>query len=310
MIRAVSFGIVYGSVRLFSILPLWFLNGVGWLFFILLNYGLHYREKIILNNLHNAFPEKSSREIIQIKTRFYRYFSRLVVENLKMFNLPLKKLENFIHIENPEVLENYYKRGVSVAVIAAHYGNWEWLLGLRKDVPHHSIGIFKSFNDKYFNRFFKSHRSEYGTELVNMREVPRILTRYSQNNRLTLTVYIADQSPVWEEIQYWTRFLNQLTPVYLGPEKLARKFRMAVVYFRVKVLKNNRYAVEAIPVCDNAAELEEMDITEKHLKLLEEDIRNQPEFWLWSHRRWKLTEKRRKQERAGVYRFEGQRRKK
>jgi KDO2-lipid IV(A) lauroyltransferase len=227
------------------------------------------------------------------------------MENIKMFNLPLAKLEKYIQLENPEILKNYYDQGVSVAVIAAHYGNWEWLLGLRKDVPHHSIGIFKSLNNKYFNRFFTRHRSEYGTEIVNMREVPRVLTRYFRNKQLTLTVYIADQSPVWEEIQYWTMFLNQLTPVYLGPAKLAGKFNMAIVYFRVKVKERNRYSVEAIPVCDNAAEMKETEITEKHLKLLEEDIRNNPEFWLWSHRRWKLTEKRMKQEKSGVFRFEG-----
>ncbi|MGC9344347.1 MAG: lysophospholipid acyltransferase family protein, partial [Bacteroidales bacterium] len=162
MIKAISFGLVYGFVKLFSLLPFWFLNGVGRVIFILLDNVIHYREKIIIRNLENAFPGKSAQEIKKIKSRFYRYFSRLLVENIKMFNFPLTKLEKYIYLENPELIKDYYERGISVSAIAAHYGNWEWLLGLKRDIPHHSIGIFKSLNNQYFNNFFTRHRSAYG----------------------------------------------------------------------------------------------------------------------------------------------------
>lgn len=310
MSRGIFFGLVYALLKFFSLFPIRVLNGVGYLIFLLLNRVLHYRKDVILGNLRNSFPEKSAKEIEDIKTNFYRYFSRLLVENVKMFHLPLEKLEKYIHLENPGIMRDYFNSGKNVAVLAAHYGNWEWLLGLRKDIFHHPLGIYKTLNNKYFDKFFVHHRSQYGTEMVNMREVPRVLMHNKENKRLSLTVFIADQSPVWEEIQYWTNFLNQETPVYLGAEKLARKLDMAVVYFRMKVKPGNHYSVEVIPLADNASEWKEYTITERYLSLLEEDIRNAPEYWLWSHRRWKLSEKRKREENQGTFRFKGKFRRK
>ncbi|MFW5820000.1 MAG: lysophospholipid acyltransferase family protein [Bacteroidota bacterium] len=310
MIKEIFSRLLFLLLRLISLFPFFILDAVGYLIYFLLNTIIRYREKVIMKNLKNSFAEKHESDLRDIKKKFYSYFSRLIVENIKMVNFSLNRLGKHIKTENPEILTEYYKQGKDIAVMAAHYGNWEWLLGLRKDIPHHTIAIYKSLNNKYFNDLFKDHRSRFGTELVNMREVPRVLLEHAENKRRTLTVFIADQSPVWEEIQYWTKFLKQDTPVYLGPEKLARKMKMAMVYFRVKVEKNHHYSVEIIPICDDASKTEEYKITERYFELLEEDISNAPEFWLWSHRRWKLTEKRNRLEKQGIFRFEGQMRKK
>jgi len=310
MIKAISFGITYLIIRLFSFFPFFILNGLSWIIFQMLDKIIHYRQQVILRNLRNAFPEKSQEEIRIIKTEFYRYFSRLIMENIKMYSLSPKRLEKYIHLKNPEVIRKFYDEGVSVAAIAAHYGNWEWLLGLKKDVPFHTLGIYKPLNNSLFNTFITGHRSRYNTEMINMRDVPRVLRNYVNKGIRTLTLFIADQSPVWEEIQYWTKFLNQNTAVYLGPEKLAQKLKLTVIYFRVNVLKNHRYEVEAIPLTEDASKLKRFELTEAYLRLLEEDIINMPCYWLWSHRRWKLTEKRDLQEKQGIYRFEGHFRKK
>jgi len=310
MIRFLTFAFTWFFIRLFSILPFFVLDALGTLMFHLLDKLIHYRRSIIVKNLRNAFPEIDSKGINRIVRDFYRYFSRLIVENIKMYSMSLGRLEKHIRLKNPEVLRELYEKGKSVALISAHYGNWEWLLGLRKEVPHHTLGVYKVLNNPWFNRFFTRHRSSYKTEMVSMRDILRVLLKYRQENRQTLTLYISDQSPVWEEIQYWTTFLNQETPVYLGPEKMARKLGMAVVYFRVHVEPKHKYSVEAITVAEDARQIEDFRITEKHLSLLEEDIRRAPQYWLWSHRRWKLTEKRIRLESQGIYKFEGKFRKK
>ncbi|MFW5645316.1 MAG: lysophospholipid acyltransferase family protein [Bacteroidota bacterium] len=309
MIKAIFSGLTFFVLRLFSLLPFAVLKVLEKFLFFLLDKVIHYREDVIIKNLKNAFPEKTDQEVIHIKSRFYRFFSRLIIENIKLFHLSANKLEHHIYLENPDLLNAYYHQGKDVAVMAAHYGNWEWLLGLRRDIPHHSLAIYKPLNNRSFDRLIKKQRSRYGAELVNMREIPRVLLRHAANNLKVLSVFISDQSPVWEEIQYWTFFLNQDTPVYLGPEKLAGKMKMAVVYFRVKVRDNYRYSVEAIPITDDASKEEKFRITERYFSLLEEDIRKAPENWLWSHRRWKLTEKRKNQEKQGVFRFAGKLRK-
>lgn len=310
MIKALFSGLAFFVLRLFSFLPFFVLRIIEKFVFFLLNRIVHYRGNVIMINLKNAFPDKNDEELKLIKTRFYRYFSRLMIENIKMFNLSNKDLQKYIELENPGLLNEYFKKGKDVAVMAAHYGNWEWLLGLRKDIPHHPVAIYKPLNNKFFDHLIKHQRSRYGTELVNMREIPRVLLRHAANKLKVLTVFISDQSPVWEEIQYWARFMNQDTPVYLGPEKLAGKMKMAVVYFRVKIREDNRYSVEVIPITDDASESDKFLITEHYFELLEQDIRNAPEYWLWSHRRWKLTEKRQRLEKQGIYRFDGNFRKK
>ena len=138
-------------------------------------------------------------------------------------------------------------------------------------------------------------RSRFGVELIPMRQTLKKILDYSMNGRLILTGFIADQSPVWEEVQYWTNFLNQQTPVYLGIEKMAKKTGQAVVFFYESKINRGRYEVEVIKIYDNPEETTTYQITEKHIRILEEIITDRPEYWLWTHRRWKLTKKKMKQ---------------
>jgi len=306
MIKKIYHSIVFALLKLVSLLPLkilyFFASGIA----LILYYIIQYRRNIISENLKNSFPEWTEKKRKESLKNFYKYFATMVVESVKMFSMNLKTLEKHIKFKNPEILQEYFKQGKSVIVISAHYGNWEWLLGLRNEIPHHGIAVYKPLNDKYFNKLMTNARSSLNTSLISMREIPKVLMGLKRDGIASLSVYIADQSPVWEEIQYWTSFMNQMTPVYLGPEKLARKLDMTVVYFRMKVLSKGKYEVEIIPIAENAAETEEYEITDSHVRLLEEDIKSNPEYWLWSHRRWKLTKKRMLEESQNRFRFEGQ----
>ncbi len=304
MIRSLYFFLVISLLKILSALPLALLKGLSFPVYIFLYSIIRYRSEVVKKNLRQSFPQKSEKERKAIAKKFYRYFSRLLMENIKLANFTSDKLSNYIRLKNPELLSRLHQEGKSIAALGAHYGNWEWLLGLRKDVPHETLGIYKPQNDKNFDDFLVKQRSRFGTRLVSMREVPRVLLQYSLNSTPTLTLFISDQSPVWEEIQYWTSFLNQQTAVYLGPEKLASRFQMAVIYFRVSVFRKH-YEVEAVPITDDASTEEPFSIIDRYIALLEEDIVKRPEFWLWTHRRWKLTERRNREEATGHFRCEG-----
>ncbi len=306
MIKKIYHFIAFSLLKLVSLLPFKVLYILAAVISSFLNRIYNYRKKIILENFKNAFPEWSDQKQKMALKQFYKYFAIMLMESVKMFSMNLNTLEKHISFKNPEVLQDYFKKGKSVIVISAHYGNWEWLLGLRNEIPHHGMAIYKPLNDEYFNKLMTNARSSFNTSLVSMREIPKVLMKLKSEGIPSLSVYIADQSPVWQEIQYWTNFMNQMTPVYLGPEKLARKLDMAVVYFRMRVLSRGKYEVEIIPITDEAAKTAEYDITDRHVKLLEEDIKLHPEYWLWSHRRWKLTKKRMEEESQNNFRFEGQ----
>lgn len=306
MIKKVYYIIAIGLLKLISLLPLKSLYLIAEIMTPFFSRIISYRKKIIRENLSNAFPEWNEQKINETTLAFYSHFSVLIVESIKLFSMSLSDLEKHIKFQNPEILQEYYSKGKSVIVISAHLGNWEWILGLRNQIPHHSIGVYKPLNDKYFNERMTELRNKFKSSIVSMREIPKVLLNLEKDGVPSVSGYISDQSPVWEEIQYWTTFLNQNTPVYLGPEKLARKMSMAVVYFRMKVVSKGYYEVEIVPITDDASQTKKYEITEKHVKLLEADIIEHPEFWLWSHRRWKLTKRREEEESKGINRFEGQ----
>ena len=261
---------------------------------------------MVFENLHRSFPEKDDRQIRKIASEFYRHFSELVMETIKVMDFKEGEMDGRISFRNAGILDRYFDQGISVVAVAAHYGNWEWLQSLAQNIRHKPIAVYKPQNNKDMDAVLNRQRSKFGAEIVSMRDIIRVLRQYNRQKKPTLSMYISDQSPVWEEIQYWTMFMNQLTPVYLGPEKIAREFGMAVVFLKMHVISRGCYEVEIIPITEDASLEPEYAITEKHLHLLQETIREKPEYWLWSHRRWKLTRKREQEEAKGRFKFEGQ----
>jgi KDO2-lipid IV(A) lauroyltransferase len=300
---AIGFYLQYAFLRLISFLPLWVLYLVADFLYYLLFYVVRYRRKIVEDNIHRAFQGKSKEEHQRIAKAFYRHFGDLIVECLKMIYMSPEQLGKRILLKNPEILDKYRKAGRSVVAIGAHYGNWEWTLGIVQHLNYKTIGVYKPLNNKRFDSYVNKIRSKFGTELVSMREVIRVLLKYNKQKEPTFNVFVADQSPVWEEIQFWTPFMNQLTAVYLGPEKIAKQFDMVVLFGKVKKTGRGRYTVELIPLEENPLKSAEFEITKKIFVMLEDLIREEPEYWLWSHRRWKLTLKRENQESRGLYRF-------
>ncbi len=237
LILLMSFILSYISIALWwliALLPLKILYFFSDILFLFTYYFPGYRKKTVMKNLRNAFPEKSEDEIRTISKKFYRHFSDILIEILKMIHLSPKELADRIKVKNPEVLNDLYSQNKSVIAVVGHYNNWEWILGTKPYVPHYSMAIYKPLNNKYFNRFLIRNRSRYGVELISMRETLRKILYYKQINKVTLCAFITDQSPVWEETQYWANFLNQLTPVYLGIEKMAIKTGQAVVFLHVQ----------------------------------------------------------------------------
>jgi len=173
----------------------------------------------------------------------------------------------------------------------AHYGNWELSVNCARYVNHEVILLYKPLTNKYFDDFFLKARQHFGAVAVPMDKVFRYLTESEKSGKRTMTYFLADQRPHWSLISYWTKFLNQDAPVYMGPEKIAKKFDMAVVYFKVRVVSRGHYEVEFILLTEDSKNTEEHQITELYLRTLEDHIREAPEYWLWTHKRWKYIKK-------------------
>jgi KDO2-lipid IV(A) lauroyltransferase len=300
---AIGFYIQYFFLRTIAFLPFWILFIISDSLYFLLYYVVRYRLNVVKDNIMRAFPEKSEKELQKIEKRFYRHFSDLIVESIKMIHLSPEQLSKRIPIINPEILNKFRDSGRSIMAVGAHYGNWEWTVGIVHHLNYKTIGVYKPLNNKRFDSYANKIRSKFGAEFVNMREVIRVLVKYKNQKTPTFNVFVADQSPVWEEIQYWTPFLNQQTAVYLGPEKIAKQFNMVVLFGKVMKTGRGRYNVEFIPLAEDPLKASEFEITKKFIGILEGLIIDKPEYWLWSHRRWKHTRKREIEESRGIFRF-------
>jgi len=277
----------YRFCWLLALLPLRCLYLISDLLFVLVCYVVRYRRKVVIENLRHSFPEKTERERRQIARRFYRFLCDVIVETIKILHIDTLQMRKRIHFSNLEIFDEMYRKGKQIFFIAGHYGNWEWLTTLEDTTSYHHATLYHPLESKLFDKFFYNLRTKYGSGAIPSNIAIREINRYHRENELTMMCFLSDQSPPRNAIHYWTTFLNQETPVYLGVEKLARRYNTAVIYCEMLRVKRGYYEAYLTLITENAAETSEMEITEKHVQLLEQTIRRNPPYWLWSHRRWK-----------------------
>lgn len=258
--------------------------------YLLLYFVFGYRRKVVRENLLNALPGKSLNEIILIEKRFYRYLASLIFEIVKMNGISKEEIEKRFIFKNKAQVQAYLDRGESVLICSAHYGNWEWgTLGIGLNFQADHYPIYKPLTNPIFDNWFKKVRSRFGNKLIAMRQTMRALQ--ASKGKPSMFSFGNDQAPSKDESHYWTTFLHQPSSVQLGIEKIAKRTGQPIFYFKINVLKRGFYNVDCVPLCLNPAETAEFEITELHTRFLEQMIKEKPEYWLWSHKRWKYKPK-------------------
>ena len=271
-----------------SLLPLWVLYGIAYIFYLIVNYIIRYRRHIITQNLKRAFPEKSEGEIASLRRKYYLHLSQIAAEMLKMLTLSRKKVMKRYRCENPEVVNRFYDEGKSVILMSSHYNNWEWMiLSLPMQFKHAGVGVGKANSNKVFEMLINRVRTRYGTVVVFADHVRELFQDRELNRKPTTYMMLSDQSPNNMNKSYKTLFLNQPSGMIYGAEYFARKYDIPVVYYEVIKEKTGHYKIVNQLITDKPTTLGNGEIIKQYTRLLEETIRRQPEFWLWSHRRWK-----------------------
>lgn len=273
-------------MSLLSLFPLSVLYVLADASYVLIYKIFGYRKKVVRENLSNAFPEKAQSEIMTIEKQFYKYLASLIFEIVKMNNISKAEIKKRFIFRNKEPLEHYLKTGESILICSAHYCNWEWgTLGIGLNFSADHYPIYKPLSNVFFDQWFKGVRSQFGNQLIAMRQTLRAL----QENKDIPSMFSFgnDQAPRKSDLHYWTTFLNQPTAIQLGIEKIAKKTNRPIFYFKTSRIKRGYYSVDCIPLCLNPAQTAEFEITELHTRLLENIIKEEPAYWLWSHRRWK-----------------------
>lgn len=285
----VTYFFIYLICYPLSLLPLPVLYLLAGPLYVVLNYVVRYRRKVVVENLRRSFPEKSERELNRLRDRYYWHLSQIALEMVKMLTISRRSLQRRYHCVNPEVVNNFFEQGRSVILMSSHYNNWEWMIvSLEEMFLHHGIGVGKGNSDKVFEKLVNRARTRCGTQVVFADTVRDTFEEYETQHHPAAYMMLSDQSPNSKKKCYVTQFLNQTTGVIFGAEHFARKYDIPVLYYEVIKERMGKYRVEVQLIADHPVELPEYAITQRYVELLEQTIRRQPAFWLWSHRRWKF----------------------
>jgi len=275
-----------------SRIPLSVLYVIADLVYFLLYYIIRYRKKVVFKNLRNSFPEKSENEIKKIAIRFYHHLSDIFMENIALIRMKPEKVKKMIDFESCiQIATDIFNQDKHIIIVTAHYNNWEYYLVLPLLSPHKTLGIYKPLNNKNYDKEFFNMRTKFGALPVSMNDSFRTILQYDKNKVYTTIGLIADQRPPKTSSNYWTIFLNQDASIFLGPEKIAKKIKATLVFTYLEKVKRGKYKMIFDHIIENPSQYNEFEITEKYIRWVEKIIKDKPEYYLWSHNRWKNKRK-------------------
>lgn len=275
----------YLVLKPLSLLPWSLAYGLSNFLYLLLYKVFRYRVKVVNRNLINSFPEKSDKEIRDLRRKFYRHFCDLIVESIKIFSITAEEAKERFKVLNPEVLKPFEEKEQSLIIVGGHYNNWEMLaVGLDSYIKHQSVAIYHRLGNKFMNEKALQSRSKYGLKMISRQEVKEF---FAQDPKMVATIFGADQSPSIAKKVYWMDFLNQDTPVMFGVEKFALEKNSPVIFGEIKKVKRGHYEFRFEVLIEDPSQCKHGQITEAHTKRLEKQIIADPQYWLWTHKRWK-----------------------
>ena len=284
--------ILFFFLYLLSLLPLRLLYFISDLLFFPLFHWIKYRRKVVQRQLEECFPEKSQKEREDIERRFYHFFCDYLMEVIKLFYISKQEMKRRMVFTNlDEVRADLEKENKKFCFLyLGHYCNWEYIASLSGWIPDMYGGqIYHRIYNQAFDELFLRLRGKFGGESILMKDtLRRILTLRGQEKKVMIG-FISDQLPKWENMNHWTTFLNHETSFFIGVERIAKQVDAALYYVDVKRVRKGYYQATFRLMTLHPKEYPDYSLTDQYARLLEETIRQVPEYWLWTHKRWKRT---------------------
>lgn len=248
-----------------------------------------YRKKVVSDNLKLVFPDKSEAEITEITKKFYSHLCDMIVEAIKSLTISEKEMKEHFKFTNVELLNDIENSNRSTILMCAHYGSWEWIFILNTYFDKNTKGyaVYKRLANPYFDRLVKRIRAKYNSHLITTKETIPILIKAKVDGEITISGFVSDQTAKPHTALHWGEFMGYKVPMHTGAEILAKRLNFAVVFFKVKRLKRGFYEATFELITLNPKNYKDYEITDKFFRLVEKQIMEAPEYYLWTHKRWK-----------------------
>ena len=289
--KLLIFIIVYPLIWILSILPMRLLYIISDFFRFVVFDLVGYRKKVVIENLKMAFPDKSDKEIKNIARKFYKHFVDLIFESIKSFTISEKEILKRYKYKNPELVNKLAKEGKSIALVGAHQANWEWSFSLPLVLDTQVFGAYTRLTNKYFEKAVKNSRTKFGIEGLKTSETIKGIHKNYLKKIQGAYILLSDQSPQVHKTHYWTEFFGIKVPIHTGAEILAKRYDFTVINYTVKKIKRGYFETEFELITDSPKDFENYQITDKYLEITERNIKEQPECYLWTHKRFKHKDK-------------------
>jgi Kdo2-lipid IVA lauroyltransferase/acyltransferase len=279
--------IIYPILWVISILPFPLLYLFSdFVCFIVYNL-IGYRKGVVRENLALALPHLTEKERKDIEVKFYHHMCDMFLEMIKTLSISKKEIEKRFVFTNLEVYKDLEKKNKSIALLCAHYASYEWVVSMNRYISFKGYGIYKKIANKYFDKLVHDIRSKFKANLITTKETASRIEKNYNEGVLSLYGFASDQSPREDKIICWEHFMGVETPIHTGAEMLAKKYDMNVIFLKTKKIKRGYYEGTFELMAENPKETDRFEISKDFIKRVEKQIYEAPEYYLWTHKRWK-----------------------
>jgi KDO2-lipid IV(A) lauroyltransferase len=289
--QLVVYILVYPLLWLISRLPFKIIYFISDGVYVLLYKVIGYRKKVVRGNLKLVFPDKSDAERILIEKKFYQHMCDMFLEMIKTMGISNKQLQQRFTFSNLEVLHQLEAKNKSIMLMFPHYASWEWVIALDAHIASKGYAIYQKIGNRYFDKLVRDIREKFGTTLITTKETRDIVAQNKKEGNLSMYGILSDQSPMVKKALLWTPFMGITVPAHTGAEMLCKKLDLPAVYLKVSKEKRGHYSGTFSLITENPKEMEEFALTKAFLALVEESINEAPEYYFWTHKRWKHKDK-------------------
>ncbi|MDI5896319.1 lysophospholipid acyltransferase family protein [Flavobacterium algoritolerans] len=281
------FILTFPFLWIISILPFrifyWFSDFI----YLIVYYIIGYRKKTVKENLALALPLLSDKERLVIERKSYHHLCDMFLEMIKTMTISADEMNKRFVVTNIELVKEFENKNKSSVLLASHYASWEWLLSINEKTKFKGIGVYKKIANKYFDKLIRDIRSKYNAELVETKKAIPLMAENQKNGILSMYGLASDQSPKLNRAFHWDKFMGVEVPVHTGAEMLAKKYDLTVLFVKVKKVKRGFYEATFVPITDNPRSIPDFEITNTFLREVEKQILEAPEYYFWTHKRWK-----------------------
>jgi KDO2-lipid IV(A) lauroyltransferase len=281
------FIIAYPFLWIISILPFPIFYKLSDGVYFLVYYIIGYRKKVVRGNLAMALPHLSEKERLEIEKKSYRHLCDMFMEMIKTMTISSEEMNKRFVITNVELMKEFEQKEKSIMLLASHYASWEWLITLNQKLGYQGVGVYKKLSNKYFDKLVRDLRSKYNTELVTTSNTIPFISRNQKEGILSVYGLASDQSPKADRIFHWKSFMGIEVPVHTGAEMLAKKYDLNVIFAKVKKIRRGYYECTLVPISYDPTSVTDFGITDIFIQEVEKQIQEAPEYYFWTHKRWK-----------------------